>query len=80
MKTPTSTPLNRTAVLASVAINLLLIGALRAGFDAPAANTTHATNVVQLPNVTVVGKRAGTPAAVMALTAKPLPSPADVKL
>lgn len=80
MKTPTSTRVSRIAVLASVAINLLLLGALRAGFDVPAADATSATHVVQLPSVTVVGKRISTPDDVVALTAKPLTSSADVKL
>jgi len=77
MKTSTLSNPSRIAVLASVAINLLLIGALRAGFDVPAAS---ATRVVQLPSVTVVGKRQSTQNTVVALTAKPLPLPTDVKL
>ena len=77
MKTPTSTRVSRIAVLASIAINLLLLGALRAGFDVPAAD---ATQVVQLPSVTVVGKRISAPDDVVALTAKPLTSSANVKL
>jgi hypothetical protein len=80
MKTPTSTHLSHLAVAVSIAINLLLLGALRAGFDVPSADTTSATRVVQLPSVTVVGKRLSTQDEVVALTAKPLPSPADVKL
>lgn len=80
MNTLTSTHLRRMAVVASVAINLLLIGALRAGFDVPSVDTSSAARVVQLPSVTVVGKREHAPNAVVAQSAKPLPSSSDVKL
>lgn len=57
MKEFIQSPIQFSAVLLSVAVNLVLFLSLAAGFD---GQSESGVTVVQLPSVTVVGKRSAT--------------------
>lgn len=76
MTTATQTPFHLRALLASAAINLAVFAALSAGF-APAATPDAA--VVELPSVTIVGKRLPDSATMLAAT-QPSTPPCNAKL
>ena len=76
MTTASKTSIHLRALLGSAAVNLAVFAALSAGFG---PSLTPETALVQLPSVTIVGKRSTESATMLAATQSPT-LPCNAKL
>ena len=76
MTTASKTSIHLRALLGSAAVNLAVFAALSAGFG---PSLTAETSLVQLPSVTIVGKRTPESATMLAATQSPT-LPCNAKL